>query len=77
MDWFCSFVFDAFIVGDLDLLLEYFVMKDRSFCCSIGLSPVGFVFWLILLHAKFVLFFKILAYVGFRVSGNVAVYDVF
>ena len=77
LDWFCWFVFDAFLVGDLDLLLECFEVKDWSFCCNVGLSPVGFVFWLILLDATFVLFFKILAYVGFRVSCIVVICDVF
>ena len=61
-DWFCWFVFDAFLVGDLDLLLECFEVKDWSFCCSFGLSPVRFVFWLILFDAISVLFFKMLAY---------------
>ena len=77
LDWFCWCVFDAFLNGDLDLLLECFEVKDRSFCCNVGLSPVGFVFWLILLDAAFVLFFKILAYVGFRVSCIIVVCDVF
>ena len=51
LDWFCWFVFDAFLVGDLDLLLECFEVKDRSFCCNVGLSPLAFVFWLILFDA--------------------------
>ena len=77
LDWFCWFVFYAFLVGDLDLLLECFEVKDLSFCCNVGRSPVGFVFLLILLDATFVLFFKILAYVGFRVSCIAVVCDVF
>ena len=57
--------FYAVLFGDLDLLLE----------CSVGLSPVRFVFWLVLLDA--ILFFKILAYDGFKVSSSVVVCDVF
>ena len=71
---FC-FCFSFF--GDLDLLLERFEVKDWIFCCNVGLSPVVFVFWLILLDATFVLFFKILAYVSFRISCIVVVCDVF
>ena len=48
-DWFFWFVFHTSLVGDLDLLLECFEVKDRSFCCNVGLSAVGSVFWLILL----------------------------
>ena len=47
-DWFCWLVFDSFLVGDLDLLLEYFKVNDWSYCCSVGLSLVRFVFWLTL-----------------------------
>ena len=49
--WFCWFFFNAFLAGDLDLLLECFKVKDWNFCGSVGLSPVGFAFWLILSHA--------------------------
>ena len=77
LDWFCWFVFYAFFVGDLDLLLECFQGNDWSFWCNVGLSLVVFVFWLILRDATFVLFFKVLAYVGFRVSCIVVVCDIF
>ena len=62
LDWFCWFVFYAFLVSDLDLLLECFEVKYRSFCCNVCLSPVGFVFRLTLLDATFVLFFKMLIF---------------
>ena len=75
-DWFCRFVFDAFIVSNLDILLEYFKLKGWSFCCSAGLSPVCCVFWLILLDSIFVLFFKMLTYVGFSLSIIFVVCDV-
>ena len=50
LDWFCWFFLNAFLAGDLDLLLECLKVKDWNFCGS-GLSPVGCVFWLILSHA--------------------------
>ena len=75
-DWFCWFVFYAFLVGDLELLLECFEVKDWSFWWIVGLSPARFLFWLILFRAIFVLFFKMLAYFSFRVPFIAIVCDV-
>ena len=60
LNGFCWFVFYAFLVGDVDLLLECFEVKDWSFCCSVGLSPVEFVFLLIKLDTIFVCSLKCL-----------------
>ena len=60
LDSSCWFVFDACLIGDLHLLFEFFQVKDWNVCCSVVLSPVRFVFWLILLEVIFALFYKFL-----------------
>ena len=65
-DWFCWLIFYASLVCNLNLFLECCEAKDWSFCCTVLLSPVRFLFWLMLLDVIFVSF-TMFVYVGFKV----------